>query len=529
MQMQEQMQEQMQILSVQEVADLSECAGLLITELIQSDPMRYIQPTFHTDLVQDVTDLLVMQIQPLCTTILTQLLPPPPTEHLINDPEDLLAPIVEKSLALFYTHIAPPRSYPSSFVWPKKKNTNKKITQKIAYLQSIPQPEQRTPEWYAFRQKYLTASSIWKAFSSQSTKNQLIYEKCQPLNIEKYQYFSLESPMHWGQRYEPVSIMYYEDKYKTVISDFGCLPHNILPFLAASPDGINTSPAASRYGRMLEVKNIVNRIIDGIPKLEYWIQMQVQMEVCLLNECDFLETRFTEYESEAAFLADSPPLPLLEGSADSPPLPLLEGSADSPPLLEGSADSPPLPLLEGSADSPPLLEGSADSPPLPLLEGSADSPPLPLLEGSADSPPAYSYSRTALNELKGLILFFMKNGKPFYIYAPLNMTAPETRAWEETQMEKYQELTWMQTVYWKLAEVSCVLVLRNKGWFKAAVPILEEIWQTIQTEKISGYAHRAAIKKTAAHRRPIAGQATAAAGHDNIPLNTCLINIAGLF
>ena len=472
-QMQEQEQMQMQILSVQEVADLSECAGLLITELIQSDPMRYIQPTFHTDLVQDVTDLLVMQIQPLCTTILTQLLPPPPTEHLINDPEDLLAPIVEKSLALFYTHIAPPRSYPSSFVWPKKKNTNKKITQKIAYLQSIPQPEQRTPEWYAFRQKYLTASSIWKAFSSQSTKNQLIYEKCQPLNIEKYQYFSLESPMHWGQRYEPVSIMYYEDKYKTVISDFGCLPHNILPFLAASPDGINTSPAASRYGRMLEVKNIVNRIIDGIPKLEYWIQMQVQMEVCLLNECDFLETRFTEYESEAAFLADSPPLP--------------------------------------------------------LLEGSADSPPLPLLEGSADSPPAYSYSRTALNELKGLILFFMKNGKPFYIYAPLNMTAPETRAWEETQMEKYQELTWMQTVYWKLAEVSCVLVLRNKGWFKAAVPILEEIWQTIQTEKISGYAHRAAIKKTAAHRRPIAGQAAATAGHDNIPLNTCLINIAGLF
>ena len=34
--------------------------------------------------------------------------------------------------------------------------------------------------------------------------------------------------------------------------------------------------------------------LDGIPKKEYWIQMQLQMEVCDLDECDFLETRFIE-------------------------------------------------------------------------------------------------------------------------------------------------------------------------------------------------------------------------------------------
>ena len=45
---------------------------------------------------------------------------------------------------------------------------------------------------------------------------------------------------------------------------------------------------------MLEIKNIVNREINGIPKKEYWIQMQLQMEVCDLGECDFLETRFKE-------------------------------------------------------------------------------------------------------------------------------------------------------------------------------------------------------------------------------------------
>ena len=34
--------------------------------------------------------------------------------------------------------------------------------------------------------------------------------------------------------------------------------------------------------------------------------MQVQMEVCDLDECDFLETKFTEYEDEDDFLKDSP-------------------------------------------------------------------------------------------------------------------------------------------------------------------------------------------------------------------------------
>ena len=49
---------------------------------------------------------------------------------------------------------------------------------------------------------------------------------------------------------------------------------------------------------MLEIKNVVSREITGIPKMEYWIQMQLQMEVCELDECDFLETKFTEYTKE---------------------------------------------------------------------------------------------------------------------------------------------------------------------------------------------------------------------------------------
>jgi hypothetical protein len=52
---------------------------------------------------------------------------------------------------------------------------------------------------------------------------------------------------------------------------------------------------------MLEVKNIVNRDINGIPKEDYWIQMQLQLECCNLEYCDFVETRFKEYEDEENF------------------------------------------------------------------------------------------------------------------------------------------------------------------------------------------------------------------------------------
>jgi hypothetical protein len=100
--------------------------------------------------------------------------------------------------------------------------------------------------------------------------------------------------MHWGQKYDPVSRMIYEHLYKTTVADFGCLQHDVHAFLGASPDGINVDPASQRYGRMLEIKNIVNRDITGIPKKEYWIQMQLQMETADLNECDFLETQFAE-------------------------------------------------------------------------------------------------------------------------------------------------------------------------------------------------------------------------------------------
>jgi len=176
---------------------------------------------------------------------------------------------------------------------------------KIVALQNIPQPKQKTEEWYKFRYNIISASNLWKALSSETNINSLIYEKCAPFSMSQSNFGNnTNSAMHWGNKYEPVTVMVYEHMYNTKLGEFGCIRHPQYQFIGASPDGINIDPSNERYGRMVEIKNIVNREITGIPKEEYWVQTQIQMEVCDLDECDFVETRFLEYANDEDFYAD---------------------------------------------------------------------------------------------------------------------------------------------------------------------------------------------------------------------------------
>ena len=215
--------------------------------------------------------------------------------------------MVETQLEKYINEIAtgiPPRQLPFSNYIISNKYT---ITQKLEKLMAIPQIEQRSKEWYHQRYNMLTASNIHKLLGSEAQYNSLIYEKCKPL-VESTcggNYVNTESSLHWGVKYEPVTKMIYESMYCTPISEFGCIPHVKYPFIGASPDGIITNTEHPRYGHMVEIKNIVNRDIDGIPKEEYWVQMQIQMENCDLEYCDFVETRIKEYESEEDAISDA--------------------------------------------------------------------------------------------------------------------------------------------------------------------------------------------------------------------------------
>jgi len=261
-------------------------------------------------------------------------------------------------------------------------------------LKAVYQPEQKTQEWYDFRHDHITASNAWKAIGTTSSKNQLIYEKCQPLNTEKYKSSLSETPMSWGNKYEYLTTCIYEEMNHTTISSFGCIEHKEYPFIAASPDGIVTGE--TNYGRMIEIKNVVSREITGIPKKDYYIQMQLQMEVCDLDECDFVETKFVEYESEIEFRSDTS------------------------------------------------------------------------------------------DKKKGVIIVFVNDSNEFvYKYMPFDVT--DFDHWiDEAFTNSNPTLTWFKNVYWKLQVYSCVLVKRQREWFKAAIPEFVSIWKTIEEERISG-------------------------------------------
>lgn len=248
---------------------------------IQDNLIDYYKEQFHATLMDNIFLFLDYYILPY-----------------FNFDDDMIMDIVEFSIEIYFNSIMIHRQNSSWYESEDTESIIEHITQK-------PQPIQRSLEWYTFRHNIITASSASKAFGTPSNINELICSKCNELDMNRYKpSFNTDGPMHWGVKYEPVSVQYYEYINKTNISEYGCIPHDTIPYLAASPDGINTNKDHLLYGRMLEIKNPYTRQITGIPKDEYWIQCQLQMEVCGLNQCDFLETKFIEYESEEEFNKD---------------------------------------------------------------------------------------------------------------------------------------------------------------------------------------------------------------------------------
>jgi putative phage-type endonuclease len=207
----------------------------------------------------------------------------------------------------YYFNVHPRRSFSSNYIIYQQTDYDKNIIQNklnIIEEKNKLEPEQRTPEWYERRHNLLTASSIWKCLDSESNKNSFIYDNCKPVDTSKYEYVNENSPFHWGTKFEPAAQAVYEYLYNSTIKEYGCIPHSKYLFLGASPDGINIKKDSERFGRMLEIKCPSSRIPNGIPSKAYWIQMQMQMECCNLDECDFFECVFKEYSNKDEFDKD---------------------------------------------------------------------------------------------------------------------------------------------------------------------------------------------------------------------------------
>ncbi len=391
--------------------ELVETALHLMDEYLEHNPHVLSEPTFYEILLEEIKDIFYIQLE----------------DHIdiSDDLEEDMNELLEDAFNIYITTFHPDKSQDIKDKTEEYKENNEHdidiIEKKIQKLRDIPQPVQRTPEWYQFRWNLITASNAWKALDTTSNVNQLICEKCQPINTSnETKSVNVNTPMHWGQKYEPVSVMVYESIYGTKVEDFGCIKHDIYSFIGASPDGIIVNKESERYGRMLEIKNVVSRVINGIPKKEYWTQMQLQMEVCDLDDCDFLETKFIEYPDSNSYKMD----------------------------------------VMSDED----ITISADG------------------------------------KTKGMIIYYIKDGNPFYDYKPLDKkTHQEILEWEENSLSRYQSepynYTFLKFIYWKLEVLSCVLVLRKRDWFKNNIGQLENVWNIILSERVTGCEHRLPVKK----------------------------------
>lgn len=279
-------------LTVSEYEDVTCEIEMLICDYVTENIVQYYLDGFNDYLNEDITDYMIKNgiMEGWCDQY---------------DKDELYHFIEYMSQNILKEMQIPDRQSPSCYI---NKQTKTEIESSIKHIYSFPYEQQRTAAWYNTRHSMFSASNLWKLFSTPAQLNSLIYEKCKDIdiniNINNHYDILNTNARNWGIRYEPLSVMIYEHKNNTKVeTDFGCIKHGMYP-IGASPDGINTDSNSEKYGTMVEIKNIVNREITGIPKFEYWIQMQIQMETCNLNLCDFIETRFKEYECQEEYEND---------------------------------------------------------------------------------------------------------------------------------------------------------------------------------------------------------------------------------
>jgi len=189
----------------------------------------------------------------------------------------------------------------------------KKLQDHFNKLKDLPQPEQRTKEWFDYRHNRITASDTASAIDLNPYEpvESFILKKCDP----NHKFLDNENVYH-GKKYEPIATSIYEYIYNNKVIEFGALPSEIYSILGASPDGICSSSSldykfSPLLGRMLEIKCVVQRKIYSSGKIAghicpfyYYCQVQQQLECCDLEKCDFWQCKIIEYKSRTDYLVD---------------------------------------------------------------------------------------------------------------------------------------------------------------------------------------------------------------------------------
>jgi putative phage-type endonuclease len=304
----------------------------------------------------------------------------------------------------------------------------RKIVNKLNYLLNVPQPEQRSKEWFKMRESMITASDGGTALGEDSHHGlyEIIMKKCGLGDKFKDNFFT-----HHGKKYEQIAILIYEHRNNVQLLNFGLIKHKTINILGASPDSICniltlTMGLTMLGGRMIEIKCPITRQIKFEGELDgelcphsYWIQVQLQLECCDLEECDFWQCSIEEYKDKTEFISDT--------------------NKKKPGFSKETG-----------------MERGAIIQLLPQDEKHISNAHHPEFDSQ-------------------------------FIYPKkLHMTAEEIDAWIEHETKTFNKSNESKTmkingtIWWKLVKSNCSLIKRDRDWFKEKLPILEKTWSYIE-------------------------------------------------
>ena len=181
----------------------------------------------------------------------------------------------------------------------------------VQALCNRPQIVQHTADWYAQRRHRLTASEFAQILDGR--RGALLRQKLSTAVNEHFgaapvgiaQADGEMNATTWGHRFESLTRRIYELEIAgvgTVCDTLGRFTHPTIPWLSASPDGVVMRGALQ--GRLVEIKSPKTRQPGEFVPYEYYVQMQVQMEVCDVESVEFVEAQFAQRPIDAMTIGD---------------------------------------------------------------------------------------------------------------------------------------------------------------------------------------------------------------------------------
>ena len=298
-------------------------------------------------------------------------------------------------------------------------------------LLQIKCPDQGTAGWFEMRHGKITASDggCVLGVNEHEPKYRFILKKIVGTVFKSNKF------CYHGKKYENIATMIYEYRFNVSIKSFGLIGHPVYKFLGASPDGIiglykHDKKHFTKYvGRMLEIKCPLVRkiesegdIFDICPKY-YWVQVQLQLECCNLDDCDFLQCKITEYETKDAFIKDTDPTEPFRSK------------------LTGFEKGCVIQLLP----------------------------------------------KNKMKDILDLKYWDTVYNNSVFIYPPkIEMTPMDYDIWISETLSNFDkseyanEYYFDRIFYWRLERSNCLTILRDKKWFTDNLPELDKMWKYVE-------------------------------------------------